>query len=133
MNGFLKFVMVSGAGFLLDLAIALGLHENAELPLWLAATISFFVVAGLNYLLFEFWIFRDPGKSFSWVRLAGVLVASIAAAAARVGAILGLTSVYSALIAEGRALSLALLVSGAAVSVVVNYVLNKRLVFARKV
>ena len=89
-------------------------------------------MAAVNYLVFEFWIFREPRKSFSLKRLAGVLLASVVAAAARVGAILGLTSVYAAMIAEGRTLSLALLISGAAVSVVVNFFLNKQFVFARK-
>ncbi|WP_461308563.1 GtrA family protein, partial [Albidovulum sp.] len=54
---FLRFVLASGLGLVLDIALALALHDLAGLPLWLAATISFFAVALLNYLLFEFWIF----------------------------------------------------------------------------
>ena len=113
MNGFFKFVAVSGAGFLVDIALALALHERAGLALWLAATISYFAVAGLNYLLFEFWIFRAPGQSFSWARLTGVLMASVVAAGSRIGAILSLTFVFTSLFTEGRMLSLALLISGA--------------------
>ncbi len=132
MNGFFKFVAVSGVGFLVDIALALSIHERLGLALWLAATISFFAVAALNYLVFEFWIFKDTKQRFSWARLVGVLMASGVAAGARIGTILGLTSLYTAILAEGRVLNLALLVSGGVISVVVNFVLNKKLVFARK-
>ncbi|MFV2091459.1 MAG: GtrA family protein [Hyphomicrobiales bacterium] len=123
---------MSGIGFLVDMGLALGLYEYAGLALWLAATISFFTVAGLNYLLFEFWIFRAPNGALSWRRLGGVLMASIVAASTRIGTILGLSTPLAALITDNRSLSLALLVSGGAVSVVVNFALNRTLVFARK-
>lgn len=132
MNGFFKFVAVSGVGFLVDIALALAMHERLGLALWLAATISFFAVAALNYLVFEFWIFGDSKQRFSWSRLIGVLMASVVAAGARIGTILGLTSLYTAILAEGRVLNLALLISGGVISVLVNFLLNKRLVFARK-
>ncbi len=129
MKGFLKFGAVSGIGFLLDLVLALVLYEAFGLPLWLAATISFFAVAALNYVLFEFWVFRRDGSGASGGRAVGVLVASAVAAVARIGTILALTAPVTALLGEGRAQAVALLVAGAGVSLIVNFIINRSIVF----
>lgn len=129
MKGFVQFVAVSGVGFLLDIALALLLRQGLGLPLWLAATISFFVVACLNYLAFEHWIFRDPERAPSLRRLLGVLGASSIAVVARVGTILALTPLVARLLEVGTGQDTVLLVVGAGVSVVVNFAVNKWLVF----
>ena len=129
MRGFVKFGAVSGLGFLLDLVMALVLYEAFGLPLWLAATVSFFAVAALNYVLFEFWVFRRDGGKASGRRAMGVIAASAIAACARIGTILALTTPVLALLGEGRLQATVLLVAGAGVSLVVNFIINRRVVF----
>lgn len=129
MKGFAKFIAISGIGFLLDMGLALVLHERLGLPLWAAATISFFAVACVNYVLFEFWLFRGAGGTASGGRLIGVLLASVAAAVARIGTILALGRPVTAMLGEGRAHDISLLVAGGGVSVIANFLLNKLVVF----
>ena len=129
MSDFLRFGAVSGLGFILDLVLAIVLYEQLGLALWLAATVSFFAVAALNYILFEFWVFRRDGGTASGARAFGVLVASAVAACARIATILALTAPVTAVLGEGRMPAIVLLVAGAGVSLVVNYVINRRVVF----
>lgn len=129
MTGFLKFGAASAAGFLVDLVLALVLHEALGLPLWLAAMASFFAVALLNYLLFEFWVFRAAGRRASAARALGVLLSSCVAALARIGTILALGAPVAAVLGTGRAADLALLVAGAGMSLLVNYRINRSVVF----
>ena len=130
---FLKFGAASAIGFALDLALALVLHEALLLPLWLAATISFFTIAVLNYLLFEFWVFRDARRDASLQRAFGVLVASSIAAVARIATIVLLDGAVTALLGSGRAHDVVLLIAGAGVSLVVNFLINRTVVFRRQV
>ncbi len=130
MTGFLKFGAASAVGFLADLALALVLHEGLAQPLWLAATVSFFAVALINYLLFEFWVFRRAGRRLSPGRALGVLMASTIAALVRIGTILVLQVPVLALLGPGRIGSVALLAAGAGLSLVVNYAINRGVVFA---
>ena len=83
----------------------------------------------LNYLLFEFWVFRDARRSASARRALGVLLASCVAALVRIGVILGLDSPVAAILGTGRAHDVVLLVAGAGVSLVVNFLINRSVVF----
>lgn len=129
MKAFSQFVLVSGVGFLVDIAIALLLRNVLGLPLWLAAAISFYAVACLNYLAFEYWVFRREGRALSMRRLLGVLGASSVAAVSRIATILALTPLALAQIAEPIARDIALLVAGAGISILVNFCVTKWLVF----
>lgn len=128
---FLRFVLASGLGLVLDIALALALHDLAGLPLWLAATISFFAVALLNYLLFEFWIFARGRARFSLWRFGGVVAASSIAALVRIGAVLALEG-SAPVAAAGRLADLLTLILAAGLSVSVNFVLNRFGVFASR-
>jgi putative flippase GtrA len=129
---FVRFVGVSALGLVVDIALALILHDGLGWPLWLAATVSFFAIAGVNYLLFEFWLFAGKGGRFSARRALGVLAASSVAAAARIGAVVALES--SALLsAAGSLADPLILVLAAGLSVTVNFVLNRFGVFSRRV
>lgn len=132
MTGFLKFGAASAIGFLADIVFALALREILGLPLWLAAAISFFAIALVNYLLFEFWVFRDTERRASLSRALGVLAASSVAALARIATILVLGAPFTGLLGEGRARDAGLLIAGAGVSLVVNFLINRSVVFRRR-
>lgn len=130
MKRFASFVLASGIGLVADIALALVLHEALALPLWLAAAVSFAVVACLNYLMFELWIFRAPGAGLSALRFGGVLLASAVAGAARVGAVLALQWPAGVVFGTGRLGDTLVLIGAAGVSVVVNFAVNRSVVFS---
>lgn len=132
MTGFFRFVVASGLGFLLDLFIALVLHEAARFPLWSAAATSFFVVALMNYLLFELWVFPSADRGLSARRAVGVLLASAVAVAARVGTVLVLDLPVARLLGTGRAGDVTVLVAAAGVSLIVNFAINRAVVFGSR-
>lgn len=127
-----KFVAVSGAGLLLDIAFAILLHERVLLPLWVAALISFFAVSLLNYVLFEFWVFRRSGQAASGRRLFLVLAAACCAAATRAVWILGIEPIAVGLPIVDIIRDVGVLGSAAGVSLLVNFFLNKR-IFAPRI
>lgn len=123
----LKYSVVVGIGFLLDLGIALLASSWGGLSLELAAAIGFVAALCLNYILLEFWVFSSLGRaSVSVARLVGTLVAAAVALGARISLIyilgwfLDVSPIEDAL----------RLGTGFAASFVVNYMLT-RLVFKR--
>ena len=132
MSDFAKFVAVSGFGLLLDIMLALFLSEFLAFPLWIAATISYFTIAVLNYLAFQFWVFSDNGRDLSILRLLLTVMASCAAVAVRIGTLLALTPLISVMGWPDVFQSATLLVVSAACSVMVNFLINRYFVFRTK-
>jgi hypothetical protein len=60
-------VILIGFGF--DFGITLALSRRLGLPLELSAAIGFLSALALNYILFEFWVFRGEDSAFSATRL----------------------------------------------------------------
>ncbi|WP_420587415.1 GtrA family protein [Ruegeria sp.] len=128
---FLRFTAISGLGLVVDIAVALFLHRVVGLPLWLSATVSFVAVGICNYLIFEFWLFRADGSAVSLRRLGGVLLSAAIAGGARITTILFIEA-YAGEAPTPSALRDALtLLAGAGVSLIVNFVINSRIVFRR--
>jgi putative flippase GtrA len=54
---------VSIVGVVVDIAVAYALTAQFGTPLWLAAVIGFAIAAVGNYILHEFWTFRQNNSS----------------------------------------------------------------------
>jgi putative flippase GtrA len=122
MTELLRFFAVTVLGVILDLAVALALHQWAGVPLWLAAAIGFTLAAGANYVIHQTWSFRSGPLS---LRRAGLYaLVALATLAVRVAIVALLER------ALPGAWPLAILVAGAGGSFCVNFVLSKWVVFA---
>lgn len=119
----LRFFAVAVAGLVLDLAVAWSAARFLGLPLWLAAALGFMVAAGLNYVLHELWTFRGGARRLSGGRALRYGLALAATLAARVLTV----ALLAALV--GEAWPLPVLIAGAGVSFVVNYLISKHFVF----
>ncbi len=124
MSELARFLLVTVAGVVLDLGIALALHELLAWPLWLAAASGFAVAAGANYTMHQTWTFRTGPRRLSFARAARYAAVALATLGARVAVV----AMLDALLGEGRAL--AILVCGAGVSFLVNFTLSRTFVFA---
>ena len=124
---FLKLAAASAVGLVLDIALALLLRGRLHLPLALASGISFVTVAALNYLLFEYLVFRSAESAISAARLGKVLATSAAALGVRVTAVAGLSWAAG----PGRSWQgdAAILVAAAGASLLANFVMLRTLVF----
>lgn len=129
---FFRFTAISGIGLLVDIAIALFLHRAVGMPLWLAATLSFLIVATCNYVIFEFWLFRRHDSAMSLRRLIGVMVSAALAGLSRISTILVLDPFADALVTNGWVRDALILLAGAGVSLAVNFSINSRIVFSQK-
>lgn len=124
----LRFGLVSVAGLGIDLALAWGLAALAGVPLTLAAAAGFCAAAVLNYLLHEYWTFRDgaPQPSFGRaLRYLGALALTLAVRLAAVAVLARLAGAAAA--APGP--QLAILLAATGLSFVANYLASKVLVF----
>ena len=74
-------------GFGVDFGITLALSRLVGLPLELSAAVGFLGALALNYILFEFWVFRREDSTFSAPRLLQTVLAAGAALSVRVGVI----------------------------------------------
>ena len=81
-NGRYGAVIVLGFG--VDFGITLALSRLVGLPLELSAAIGFIGALALNYVLFEFWVFRRENSTFSAPRLLQTALAAGAALSVRV-------------------------------------------------
>jgi putative flippase GtrA len=97
----LRFLAVSVLGLVLDIGLAWGLAAWFGLPLWLAGLCGFVAAAAMNYLLHEFWTFRDGQVRATSTRFGRHLLSLGATLAVRLGAIVALQSLFGA---ESRAL-----------------------------
>lgn len=118
-----RFLIVSVAGLVLDIAVAWCTARLLDLPLWLASASGFAVVATANYAAHELWTFRDGARRLSGgraLRYSAALGATLGARVATVAALVALV---------GDAHPLPMLLAGAGVSFVVNYAISKYFVF----
>lgn len=122
-----RYLAVVVAGFLFDLAITLTLNRFVGLPLTLSAAIGFALVLGLNYLLFEFWVFQRGERAMSAGRLGATVASSLIALSARLIVVEGLSRVAGT---ESALRAATVVLAGAAASMMVNYLLVSR-VFRR--
>ena len=122
MSELVRFFAVTVMGVILDLAIALALHQWAGVPLWLAAAIGFTLAASANYVIHQTWSFRSGPLSLKRAGLYAMV--ALATLVVRVAIVALLDR------ALPGAWSLAILVAGAGGSFGVNFVLSKWVVFA---
>ena len=113
-------------GFSVDFGITLALSRLIGLPLELSAAIGFLGALALNYILFEFWVFRSGDSELSRTRLSQTVLAAGAALSVRVTIIWLLRKVLGNTLPE----VIGTILLAAWASVLVNYLLV-RLVFAR--
>ena len=113
-------------GFGIDFGITLALSRVVGLPLEISAAIGFLTVLALNYILFEFWVFRGVDSAFSATRLSQTVLAAGAALSVRVVVIWLVRQVLGNTLPE----VIGTILLGAGASVFVNLSLL-RLVFAR--
>lgn len=123
MSELLRFFAVTVLGVVIDLALAFALHVYAGLPLWLAAALGFTLAAGLNYVIHQSWSFGGGIASLSARRAGLYSGVALVTLLIRTGVVALLTIVLPG------AWPLAILIAGAGVSFVVNFVLSKSLVF----
>lgn len=124
-----RFFMVAVIAFGADLVLALVLRQMFDLPVFVAAAISFVFGWIISYLLHEFWTFRDTESRISSARLARNLASNGAALASRITVIFLLERIHAP---DTTLLTGAYLVAGAGCSFCVNYLLNRFWVFSRK-
>lgn len=122
-----RYLAVVIVGFVVDLAVTLTLNRMLGLPLTPSAGAGFGLALGLNYLLFEFWVFRRSERRLSAGRLGATAVSSLIALSGRLIVVEGLSRLVgtdSALRAAG------IVLAGALASMMINYLLVSR-VFRR--
>ncbi|MBT9371471.1 GtrA family protein [Rhizobium sp. CSW-27] len=125
-SSLLRFGMVAVIGLGVDLGTAWTLSAKAGLPLTLSAFAGFACGAVMNYLMHEFWTFRDASSAVSVRRGVLYLVAVGVTLVARLAAVMALQPLFGA-VGQG----LVVLVGATAFSFVVNYIVSRHLVFAR--
>lgn len=125
-SSLLRFGVVAVIGLGVDLGTAWTLAAKLGLPLTLAAFAGFVCGAIVNYLMHEFWTFRDASSSVSMRRGLLYLVAVGVTLVARLAAVMALQPILGS-IGQG----LGVLVTATAFSFVVNYIVSRHLVFAR--
>jgi putative flippase GtrA len=121
----LRFLVVSVAGVLFDLAVGWALASHLGMPLWQAGCISFLVAATMNYVLHELWTFGGGNKRLSARRGMQYFGVAGMALTTRLGAIV----VLEAVLGSGRPLQTLMLAAG--ISFGVNFLVSRWL-FTRK-
>lgn len=124
MTELLRFFSVAALGVVLDIAVALTLHEALGVSLWIAAAIGFTVAAGTNYALHQTWSFRRGSRRLSARRAWKYAAVAILTLLARIG----IVALLDRLLDDD--LALFILLCGAGVSFCVNFALSKFFVFA---
>lgn len=124
-----RFFVVAVVAFATDLVLALALRQVFQLPVAVAAAISFVVGWFISYLLHEFWTFKHSDSRVSGARLARNLASNAAALAGRISIIFLLELMRAP---DTTAIASLYIVAGAGCSFCVNYVLNRYWVFSRK-
>jgi putative flippase GtrA len=119
-----RYYAVVCSGFGLDFGIALALSRLAGFCLEFSAAIGFLGALALNYMLFEFWVFRGEHSAFSAARLSQTALAAGAALSVRVSIIWLVGKFLGKTLPEVAGTILL----GAGASVLVNYLLL-RLIF----
>ena len=120
-----RFCAVTVLGLIVDLAIAWTLAVVFHLPLPAAAAVGFGCGALLNYLLHGMWTFGIGWGAFSARRIAFYVIVLAVVLTVRIASVAVLTWV----IGDPSGYELAILVAAAGVSLLVNYLLSKYVVF----
>lgn len=117
-RGRLRYGTVIVLGFGLDFGLTLALNQALGLPIALATTIGFCIVLGLNYLLFEFWVFAGGRSGVSPIRMAITAASAGLALGVRIAVIWTVQRIIGdeSLVRTGAAV-----LTGALASMVVNY------------
>lgn len=124
-----RFFAVAVIAFATDLILALVFRQFFQLPVSVAAAISFVIGWLISYLLHEFWTFRHADSRVSGARLARNLASNAAALASRILVIFLLERIREP---DTTLLAGLFIVAGAGCSFCVNYALNRYWVFSRK-
>lgn len=119
----LRYLGVVVVGFGVDLGVTLALAESIGAPLLVSASTGFVTALVLNYLLFEFWVFAGERSRLSWSRLGATLASAAIALAARLAVI---EVARRAIGEDGLIRTTGLVLVGAGVSMVVNYLVVSR-------
>lgn len=122
-----RYLAVAVIGFAADLGLALALNRLLGLDLTLAAGGGFVGALLLNYLMFEFWVFRADRAALSARRLAATAGSAVIALAVRLAAVAGLGALIQP---EGAVVTGGVLIIAAGLSLIVNWALVSR-IFAR--
>lgn len=118
-----RFFLVAVAGLILDFAVAWSAAHFLNLPLWFAAGLGFLVAAGVNYVFHELWTFRNATRQLSSARALRYTLALFAVLVTRIATVAALSAVV------GTDWPLPILIVGAGVSFVVNYLISKYFIF----
>lgn len=120
----LRYLIVVLGGFVVDMSVALILHEVLRADLVLAAAAGFVIAMSLSYFAHEFWTFQRPDSAVSVPRMLKFSAASGFTLATRL-ALVWLTAPLAAL-PFGALIRLAIAFGG---SLIVGYVVNRLAVF----
>ena len=121
---FLRFLVVSVTGVLVDIGIGWLLASALGAPLWLAAATGFAVAAGLNYLLHRSWTFQQTSAMAEQARVLRYLASLGLTFMARMATVVGLGALLGPNVS-----ALMVLVPSVGVSFVVSFLATKFLVF----
>ncbi|SFT11664.1 Putative flippase GtrA (transmembrane translocase of bactoprenol-linked glucose) [Sulfitobacter marinus] len=120
-----RFFAVALAGLMLDLALAWVASRVFGLPLWMAALLGLVTAAGANYIAHELWTFQNASRKLSIKRAFRYGLGLTATVGTRVGTVAILAILF------GEEHALAVLVAGACVSYLVNFLISKYFVFRK--
>lgn len=124
---FIRFFLVSLAGVLIDIGLALGLNVLAGIPLRPAAVISFAVAACFNYVLHEKWSFGGRESPLSGKRLVAFVTVSVTVLGVR----LVVLTVLAMLLPAEHFWNLIALVTAVGFSYLINYGVSRWVIFVR--
>ena len=123
-----KFTVVLVLGLVLDIAMGFVLYNFTALSLAISAMVGFLCGALFNYAIHEKWTFLHAGSSLSLYRASLYLLTTLVALIVRMSTAYLLTP-----FAEGKLLSLLVLITSAGMSFIVNYLLSRFVVYRKSV
>ncbi len=121
-----RYLVVTVAGFAIDLGAALLVIRLFGLSLVAGAVVGFCCAVLANYLAHEFWTYRHAKRWSARGRAVGYVATALSTLAMRAAVILALGSVAGGLLGDA-----ATLVAAAGVSLVFNFLVTKLVVFRR--
>jgi len=113
----LRYFVVILVGLMADLSIAFVARQFLQLPLTISSAIGLLCAVGLNYSLFEYWVYST--KRFSIGRLVKTYAASLFTLGIRVLVILAISRIA----ASSPTVDFMILIAAVGVSFVMNFVL----------
>lgn len=122
-----RYLIVVIGGFVVDISIALLMHEIFGIDLVVAAALAFVVAMTLSYFVHEFWTFRRAYSAYSTARLSKFAIASCATLTTRL--LIVSLSASMAVLPFGTILRLLFAFGG---SLAVGYLINRFVVFGSR-